>query len=80
MNPPGAPWFPTGPQNGAQNSAPMIPPMGPWGTNPQTSVGTTQDSQNGAVYHFYYQCWPQCLGLRKPYLCIGKDFHHGDYF
>ena len=27
---------------------------------------------DGVNIHYHFQCWPQCLGLRTPYLCIGE--------
>ena len=39
----------------------------PWSTSTPNGAPVTN-----ANIHFHFQCWPQCLGLRRPYLCIGK--------
>ena len=40
----------------------------PWSTSTPNGAPVTN-----ANIHFHFQCWPQCLGLRRPYLCIGKS-------
>ena len=80
MMPPGV--FPNPPNMPPANSNPLAqfspyignqPMMGPnFGPMSQLGSNSTSVGYTNAVYHFYYQCWPQCLGLRKPYLCIGK--------
>ena len=60
---------------------PGFGPMSQIGSNiGQMGSNSTSVAYGNAVYHFYYQCWPQCLGLRKPYLCIGMILIYFDIY
>ena len=81
MNPPGSWNTEMGQSSNGMYGPPMMGPgmmgpgmMGPGMMGPgiMGQNNSTLENTGSTNYHFYYQCWPQCLGLRKPYLCIGE--------